>query len=304
MVASVAVEGAHDLGQLIEQHVAEGDAVVAHDVREPVDLDDDKLPRVRVRVRVRARRGDGVHARLETICRRRGVERLLARGFDFATLSVVDVVDDAYHAVLLVIGVLNTRRAHLEPTSLRRALGHGLHLDGRLLHLAYSLLDGVYRLGMRAIATEQVPEALRLVHAVVEGVHDLDGALVGAVGEERVVRALDGKAVTLFLLVEHVLLLQAVLGEVDDDAMELVDLGDGGAERAQLLNASLHAFDQTPERSVDGTRDQRHQHQASEGGKADGHAQAVVQRVACGEDGILGEQPDDRPARVVIRHDA
>ena len=86
--------------------------------------------------------------------------------------------------------------------------------------------------------------------------------------------------------------------------MELVDFGDGGAERVQLLHASLDAVDQLPERSVDGARDQHYQHQASDGGKADGDAQSVVQRVACGEDGVLGEQADDRPARVVIGHDA
>ena len=124
------------------------------------------------------------------------------------------------------------------------------------------------------------------------------------IGEECVVRALNGQAIALLLLVELALLLQAVLGEVEDDVMELVDLGDGGAERAQLLHASLDAVDQLPERSVDGARNQHHQHQASDGGKADGHAQSVVQRVACGEDGVLGEQPDDRPARVVIGHDA
>ena len=105
VVAFVAVEGAHDLGQLIEQHVAEGDAVVAHDVREPVNLDDGELPRVRAC----ACRRNGVHAGLEAVCRCRGVERLLARGFDLATLPAVDVVDDAHHAVLPVVGVLNAR---------------------------------------------------------------------------------------------------------------------------------------------------------------------------------------------------
>ena len=105
VVAPVVVEGAHDLGQLVEQHVAEGDAVVAHDACETVDLDGGKLSRSCADTR----RRDGVHARFKAICRRCGIELLLARGFDFAALPVVDVVDDAYHAVLPAGGVVHAR---------------------------------------------------------------------------------------------------------------------------------------------------------------------------------------------------
>ena len=105
VVALVKIECAHDLGQLVEQHVAEGDAVVAHDACEAVDLDGGKL----ARSCACARRRDGVHAGLETVCRRCGIELLLARGFDLATLPAVDVVDDAYHAVLPAGSVVHAR---------------------------------------------------------------------------------------------------------------------------------------------------------------------------------------------------
>ncbi len=292
----------HQLAQLLQDHVAEHDAIFLVDLLQPVQEQDGHdalrpvLPLLRQRLEagiICVKAGDAVHGVFLPL----GVLPLLL---------LLDVPDTAHQLPALPVGVVDrfARQGHPQKRRILRPFQPELRVQ--LIGLALQGLHGLGPVGL--VDAGGVDEAAPIAAAAPLSAHggvvdDVQNLAVQVVGEKDVLGGLQSHLVPLLLLQENVFRLPLPLRQVHHHAVELVNLKDvGGLEVPEARRAAADAVHQPP----DGPGQVPHRQVDAQYAypQADEHGahHPDIQPVAHAEEVLLRVQPQQDPLGVLIGH--